>query len=57
VQATFRCLILHGNNIDPKVADSVNGRIFSCWLNPTNPSIQAPAPPAAAAAGAPPASH
>jgi len=57
VQATFRCLIQHGSNIDPKVADSLNGRILSCWVNPTNPSIQMPPPPPAAAAGNPPASH
>jgi len=56
VQATFRCLIQHGNNIDPKVADTLNGRVLSCWVNPTNPSIQAPPPPAAAN-GTPPASH
>ena len=57
VQATFRCLIQHGNNIDPKVADTLNGRVFSCWVNPTNPSIQAPPPAPAAANGTPPASH
>jgi hypothetical protein len=57
IQATFRCLIQHGNNIDPKVADTLNGRILSCWVNPTNPSIQAPPPPPAAANGTPPASH
>ena len=56
IQATFRCLIQHGNNIDPKVADTLNGRVSSCWVNPTNPSIQAPPPPAAAN-GTPPASH
>jgi hypothetical protein len=57
VQATFRCLILHGNNIDPKVADSLNGRVQACWINPTTPLIQPPAPPPAAAAASPPASH
>jgi hypothetical protein len=57
VQATFRCLIQHGNNIDPKVADTLNGRVQSCWINPTNPSIQAPPPPPAVANGTPPASH
>jgi hypothetical protein len=57
VQATFRCLIQHGNNIDPKVADTLNGRVLSCWVNPTNPSIQAPPPPPAAANGTAPASH
>jgi hypothetical protein len=57
IQATFRCLIQHGNNIDPKVADTLNGRVLSCWVNPTNPSIQAPPPPPAAANGPPPANH
>jgi hypothetical protein len=57
IQATFRCLIQHGNNIDPKLADSLNGRVASCWINPTNPSIPTPPPPPAAAAGTPPASH
>ena len=57
IQATFRCLIQHGNNIDPKVADTLNGRVLSCWVNPTNPSIQTPPPPPAAANGTPPASH
>jgi hypothetical protein len=47
IQATFRCLILHGNNIDPKAADSLNGRVQSCWINPLMPP--APAPAAAAA--------
>ena len=43
VQATFRCLILHGSNIDPKAADSLNARVQSCWINPTSPAIPAPA--------------
>jgi hypothetical protein len=30
---------------------------LSCWVNPTNPSIQTPPPPPAAANGTPPASH
>lgn len=53
VQASFRCLILHGSNIDPKAADSLNARVQSCWLNPTAPAIPAPA----AAATSPTASH
>src|SRR5580698_8978936 len=57
IQASFRCLIQHGNNIDPKVADTLNGRVLSCWVNPTNPAIQAPPPPPAAANGAPPAKN
>src|ERR1700691_2896064 len=57
IQASFRCLIQHGNNIDPKAADSLNARIQSCWVNPTNPSIQAPPPAPAAASGTLPANH
>ena len=46
IQATFRCLILHAAAIDPKAADSLNGRVHACWVNP---SLQvAPAPAAAA---------
>ncbi len=45
IQASFRCLVLHSNTIDPKAADSLNGRVNDCWLNP---SLQAaPAPSAA----------
>ena len=47
IQATFRCLILHGNTIDPKAADSLNGRVHACWINPLMPPPP-PAPPAAA---------
>src|ERR1700757_4617732 len=47
IQASFRCLILHGNNIDPKAADSLNGRIHACWINPAAPAPPPPAPPAA----------
>jgi hypothetical protein len=43
IQASFRCLILHGNNIDPKAADSLNARIQSCWINPSTPAISVPA--------------
>jgi hypothetical protein len=53
IQATFRCLILHGNNIDPKAADSLNGRVHACWLNPSMPAVPAPA----AAAPSPTTSH
>ncbi len=47
IQASFRCLILHGSNIDPKAADSLNARVHSCWINPTAPAIPAPAAAAA----------
>jgi hypothetical protein len=49
IQATFRCLVLHSNTIDPKAADSLNGRVYDCWLNP---ALQ-PAPEPAAAASSP----
>jgi hypothetical protein len=53
IQAAFRCLIRQGP-IDPKAADTLNGRVFACWLNPALPP---PPPPAVAAkpAAAPPA--
>jgi hypothetical protein len=44
IQVTFRCLVLHANTIDPKAADSLNGRVHACWINP------ALAPPPAASA-------
>jgi hypothetical protein len=43
---TFRCLVLHGNTVDAKAADSLNGRVHACWVNPAQPA--APAPAAAA---------
>jgi hypothetical protein len=49
IQATFRCLVRQGN-IDPKVPESLNGRVHACWLNPGLPPTPAvaaqPAPPA-----------
>jgi hypothetical protein len=50
IQATFRCLLLHSNNIDPKAADSLSGRVNTCWINPNlqvAPPATAPAAPAA----------
>jgi len=52
IQASFRCLILHGNNIDPKAADSLNGRVQACWISPTNPAPP-PAPATTPTASAP----
>src|SRR5262249_18278172 len=46
IQVTFRCLVLHANTIDPKAADSLNGRVHACWINP---SLQPQPAPAAAA--------
>ena len=34
IQASFRCVVLNGGNIDPKAADNVNGRVQACWVNP-----------------------
>jgi hypothetical protein len=46
VQATFRCLVRFFGAIDPKVPDSLNGRVHACWINPA-------AQPQAAAAAVP----
>lgn len=68
VQAAFRCLTRFGGEIDPKVADTLSGRIHACWINPgaqpqgaaapppaapANPGSAAPAPAAAAPPAAP----
>ena len=53
IQASFRCLILHGNNIDPKAADTLNARVQACWINPAAAGIPAPAAAVAAHRGAP----
>jgi hypothetical protein len=47
IQATFRCLVLHASTIDPKAADSLNGRVHACWINPSL-QVSPPAPPAPA---------
>jgi hypothetical protein len=47
IQATFRCLVRQGN-IDPKAAESLNGRIHSCWIDPDLPATTAQAPEAQA---------
>ena len=52
IQASFRCLILHSNSVDPKAPDSLNGRVNACWIDPPNPAPPPP-PPAAAAPNAP----
>ena len=49
IQMAFRCLLLHSASIDPKAADSLNGKVQACWLNPSLPVAQAPAPAPAAA--------
>jgi hypothetical protein len=50
VQATFRCLVRFFNAIDPKVPDSLSGRVHACWINPAaQPQATAAAQPAAPA--------
>jgi hypothetical protein len=43
IQATFRCLVLNGSNIDPKAADNLNGRVQACWVNPLLKDAHIPA--------------
>ncbi len=55
VQATFRCLVRFGA-LDPKVPDSLNGRVHACWINPNaQPQTAAitPVTPAPAGGAAP----
>jgi hypothetical protein len=48
VQATFRCLVRFFSAIDPKVPDSLSGRVHACWINPAaQPQAAAAAQPAA----------
>ncbi|HEY0220054.1 MAG TPA: beta-1-3, beta-1-6-glucan biosynthesis protein [Afipia sp.] len=56
VQATFRCLVRFGGQIDNKVAETLNSRIQACWINPNaqpQPANAAAPPPAAAAPAVP----
>jgi hypothetical protein len=56
VQATFRCLVRFGA-IDPKVPETLNGRVHACWINPgAQPQTAAaaqPVPPSTAGAASP----
>ena len=45
VQATFRCLTRFGGQIDPKVPETLNGRVHACWINPAAQPQAAPRPP------------
>jgi hypothetical protein len=58
VQATFRCLVRFFSAIDPKVPDSLSGRVHACWVNPAaQPQAAAAAPsaaPASSGTSAPP---
>ena len=51
VQASFRCLVRFGGSIDPKVAETLSGRVHACWINPNAqpqgisvPLLPSPAP-------------
>ena len=46
IQATFRCVVRQGSQIDLKAPESLNARVHGCWVNPA-------APPAPAAAASP----
>jgi hypothetical protein len=51
IQATFRCLTRFGNQIDPKVAETLDSKVHACWINPgAQPQAAAAATPAAPAA-------
>ena len=51
IQSAFRCVVRQGY-IDPKSPQSLNARVHSCWLNPTQQPVAAatPAPGNAASA-------
>lgn len=49
IQSSFRCVVQQAS-IDLKVAETLNGRVHACWINPVNPAPP-PAPPATNAAG------
>src|ERR1700704_3403991 len=54
VQATFRCLVRFFSAIDPKVPDSLSGRVHACWINPAaQPQAAAAAQPATPATSRP----
>jgi hypothetical protein len=41
IQISFRCVVRQGK-IDPKTAETVDGRVHSCWVNPASPPPPAP---------------
>jgi hypothetical protein len=47
IQATFRCLTRFGNQVDPKVAETLDSKVHACWINPgAQPQTAASATPA-----------
>jgi hypothetical protein len=53
VQATFRCLTRFGAQIDPTAAETLNGRVHACWINPNAQPQAAASPPPPAGTPAP----
>jgi hypothetical protein len=54
VQAAFRCLTRFIPQIDPKVPNSLNNHVHTCWMNPdAKPQVAAAAAPAPAVPPAP----
>jgi hypothetical protein len=54
IQAAFRCLTRFGGQIDPKVAETLDGRVHACWINPNaQPQQAAAAAPATSGQAAP----
>jgi hypothetical protein len=51
IQAAFRCVVRQSNNIDPKMPQSLNTRVHSCWLSPTAAQAVVGAVPAPASSG------
>jgi hypothetical protein len=47
IQAAFRCLVLN-SNVDPKDAESLNGRVHACWVNPSLLAAPEQMPPSSA---------
>ena len=43
IQSTFRCVVRHGP-FDPKLPESLNGRVHACWITPPPAPTPAPAP-------------
>src|SRR5277367_6285984 len=53
IQAAFRCLTRFGAQIDPKVSETLNGRVHACWINPNAQPQAAASPPPPTGAPAP----
>src|SRR6201995_3986582 len=55
VQAAFRCLTRFGNQIDPKIAETLDSKVPACWIKPgAQPQAPTAAAPAATSGSAAP---